>query len=219
MISLLAAACAPAMGLLLFFYLRDELEPEPVHMVVRTYLFGALLAFPVMFIQYVFQVEGNWNGPLVEGLLQAALVEESAKWLIVLLTAYFHVHFNQRYDGIVYAGAVALGFATVENILYLSAEGLSTAFSRAFFPVSLHALMGVVMGYYLGAAKFSRRPAVPLILSLAIPVILHGIYNAAVLTGDLSQGLLFPFMLGLWMLGLWKVKRANQEQHREHRIS
>ena len=66
------------------------------------------------------------------------------------------MEFDEHYDGIVYGAAVSLGFATVENILYLFANGLESALGRAILPVSSHALFGVIMGYYLGKAKFSE---------------------------------------------------------------
>ena len=63
-----------------------------------------------------------------------------------------------------YGASVSLGFATVENILYLLSFGIDTAFIRALLPVSSHALFGVVMGYYLGKAKFSQDRKVKTII-------------------------------------------------------
>ena len=82
-------------------------------------------------------------------------IEEFFKWLILLLAIYRHVEFEDAYDGILYGASVSLGFATVENILYLFTYGTDIAFMRALFPVSSHALFGVVMGYYIGRAKFA----------------------------------------------------------------
>ena len=67
------------------------------------------------------------------------------------------MEFDEHYDGIVYGAAVSLGFATVENILYLFANGLESALGRAILPVSSHALFGVIMGYYLGKQSFLKE--------------------------------------------------------------
>ncbi|MCD8511475.1 MAG: glutamic-type intramembrane protease PrsW [Bacillus sp. (in: Bacteria)] len=213
MLSLLTAAIAPALALLCFFYLKDNFEQEPVSMVIRSYIFGAILVFPVMFIQFAFHEEGLISNIVTEAFLLTALTEEFLKWFIVLLTVYHHVHFNQRYDGIVYATAVALGFASAENILFLLANGLETAFLRAIFPVSSHALFGVVMGYYLGKAKFyPERRNLFLFYSFFYPVLLHGLYNFILLSQNQWHYFLIPFMIFLWVLGLRKVKKANETQ-------
>ncbi|SDY86164.1 Membrane proteinase PrsW, cleaves anti-sigma factor RsiW, M82 family [Evansella caseinilytica] len=212
MISLVTAAIAPAIALLCFFYLKDEYEQEPVHMVFKCFIFGALLVFPTLFIQYALQEEQVIQSLLMEALVQSAFIEEFLKWFIVMLTVYSHIHFNQRYDGIVYATAVALGFASAENVLYLLSYGLETAFLRALFPLSSHALFGVVMGYYLGKAKFYDKKVRYLFYSFFFPFLLHGLYNIILLTQDRWIYFLTPFMIFLWLLGLRKIKKANLNQ-------
>ncbi|ADU30106.1 glutamic-type intramembrane protease PrsW [Evansella cellulosilytica] len=213
MLSLITVGIAPAIALLCFFYLKDDFEQEPIYMVIRCFLFGALLVFPIMFIQFVLHEEGFVQSVLIEAFIQSALIEEFLKWFIVVLVVYHHVNFNQRYDGIVYATAVALGFASAENILYLLSNGLETAFFRAIFPVSSHALFGVVMGYYLGRAKFTHNSNfMYLFFSFCYPFLLHGLYNYIILTQNHWGYFLVPFMIFLWVLGMRKVKKANQYQ-------
>ncbi|MBU9723976.1 MULTISPECIES: glutamic-type intramembrane protease PrsW [Bacillaceae] len=213
MIPYITAGLAPALGLLCFFYLKDEYEQEPLSSVIRCFLFGALLVFPIMFIQFAFQEEGYFQSIYMQAFIQTAFIEEILKWLIVMLAVFHHVHFNQRYDGIVYATAVALGFASAENILYLISNGVETAFFRAIFPVSSHALFGVVMGYYIGLAKFNpKRRNTILIYSFIFPFLLHSVYNLILLTQQSWLFYLVPFMIFLWVLGLRKVKKANLKQ-------
>ncbi|WP_096188601.1 glutamic-type intramembrane protease PrsW [Evansella halocellulosilytica] len=213
MISLIAVGLAPAVALLCFFYLKDEFEQEPIYMVIRSFIFGALLVFPILFIQYALQEEGYINHVWQEAFFYSSLIEEFLKWFIVVVAIYHHVHFNERYDGIVYATAVALGFASVENILYLFSNGLETAFFRAVFPVSSHALFGVVMGYYLGMAKFyPEKKYWYLIYSFLLPYILHSLYNLILLVQKDWIIYLVPFMVCLWIIGLRKVKKANVQQ-------
>ncbi|PYZ95320.1 PrsW family intramembrane metalloprotease [Salipaludibacillus keqinensis] len=213
MLSIITVAFAPAIALLIFFYLKDEFEQEPIIMVVRCFLFGALLVFPVMFVQFAIQEEAGVVSSYFISFIQVSLTEEFMKWFIVLITVFYHVHFNQRYDGIVYATAVALGFASVENVLYIFVNGLDTAFFRAVFPVTSHALFGVVMGYYFGRAKFNRTHRYHyLFLALFIPYLLHSLYNLILLTFNQWIYVLIPFMIFLWMLALRKVKKANRRQ-------
>lgn len=211
MLAIISAGIAPGLALLSYFYLRDQYENEPISMVFKSFIYGALLVFPIMFIQYAFMVEGALQKPLSEAFLLSALLEEFFKWFIFFQTIYKHSVFNERYDGIVYGVSISLGFATVENILYLFAHGIEFAFSRALLPVSSHALFGVVMGYYLSKGKFSKGfKKLWVLLSLLIPVLLHGTYDLILLTVQRNWiYIMIPFMVLLWLNALRKVKTAN----------
>ncbi|MED2011323.1 MULTISPECIES: glutamic-type intramembrane protease PrsW [Brevibacillus] len=212
MLAVIGAAIAPGIAILSYFYLRDNLEPEPISMVIRTFIFGVLLVFPVIVLQHIMQTEWNWRSELFASIFQSAVVEEFFKWMVLYFTVYKHVEFDEPYDGIVYAVAVSLGFATLENFIYLIINGVDIAFWRAFLPVSSHALFGVWMGYYLGKAKFSGKANLELrrlFVSLALPIILHALYNSIFLTTEHWIWIIVPFMLLLWWQGLKKVQRAH----------
>jgi RsiW-degrading membrane proteinase PrsW (M82 family) len=217
MLSILSAAIAPGVALLSYFYLKDKYETEPVMMVLRTFILGALLVFPVMVIQYAVEHEGLFKFPWVHSFLLSGFLEEFLKWFILFYTVYQHVEFNERYDGIVYGASVSLGFATVENIFYLFAFGIHQAFLRALLPVSSHALFGVTMGYYLGKAKFSTRKARKqwILLSLILPAVLHGVYDTILTISVHWFYLMIPFMFFLWWTSLRKVRLANEENMRK----
>ncbi|HEX6923307.1 MAG TPA: glutamic-type intramembrane protease PrsW [Bacillales bacterium] len=214
MISILSAAIAPGIALLSYFYLRDKYEAEPVAMVLRIFIFGALLVFPVMVIQYAFQFEDVLQSPWARSFLLSGLLEEFLKWFVLFYTAYQHVEFNERYDGIVYGASVSLGFATVENVFYLFAYGIHQAFFRALLPVSSHALIGVIMGYYLGKAKFSEGRAQRRLiwLSLLVAAFFHGLYDYIIMVSIHWLYVIVPFMFYLWWTSLRKVKLAQTEQ-------
>ncbi|WP_126427351.1 glutamic-type intramembrane protease PrsW [Brevibacillus marinus] len=212
MIALVGAALAPGIALLSYFYLRDHLQPEPISMVVRSFLFGILLVFPIMMLQYVIQAEWNLTNIWFQAVVASASVEEFFKWLIVYYTVYKHIAFDEPYDGIVYAVAVSLGFATLENLLYLLLNGLEMALWRALLPVSGHALFAIFMGYYLGLAKFTGNLQMQrkrLLASLVLPIALHAAYNLIMLSGQYWIWLITPFMLLLWWRGLKKVDLAH----------
>jgi RsiW-degrading membrane proteinase PrsW (M82 family) len=210
MLGILSAGIAPGLALLCYFYLKDQFGVEPIVLVIKNFFYGALLVFPIMFIQYVLETENMILSNAMDAFLTTGLLEEFFKWFIIYYTAYLHFHFDEPYDGIVYGAAVSLGFATTENILYLIANGLEFALGRALLPVSSHAIFGVVMGFYLGKAKFaSKSKRKWLLLSLLIPILLHGVYDYILISQTNWIYIMLPFMIFLWWLGLHKVKKAH----------
>ena len=131
MLGILSAGIAPGLALLSYFYLKDEYESEPVSVVLRTFMFGALLVFPIMFIQHVLHTENIIKSGFIDAFLTSSLLEEFFKWFILFYAIYQHVELDEPFDGIVYGVAVSLGFATVENIFYLIANGIEHAMARA----------------------------------------------------------------------------------------
>ncbi|WP_243290085.1 glutamic-type intramembrane protease PrsW [Bacillus sp. FJAT-47783] len=210
MFGIISAGIAPGLAILSYFYLKDQYEMEPLSFVLRAFIMGALLVFPIMFIQYVLEVEGIITSPLLKAYISSGLLEEFFKWFIFYFTIYSHFHFDEHYDGIVYGASVSLGFATLENILYLIANGVEFALARALLPVSSHALFGVLMGYYFGKGKFSsNQQAKWLLLSLIIPFLLHGMYDFIILTYEDWRLWVTLFMVFLWAFGLHKAKKAR----------
>ncbi|APH04575.1 glutamic-type intramembrane protease PrsW [Bacillus weihaiensis] len=213
MIAIISAGIAPGLALLSYFYLKDQYESEPFYLVFRSFIFGALLVFPIMFIQYVLEVEMVFNSDFLYTFVAVGLLEEFFKWFILFFTIYQHVQFDEHYDGIVYGVSVSLGFATLENILYLFANGVEYAIGRAILPVSSHALFGVIMGYYLGKGKFSQGESRKkwIFLSWSLPILLHSIYDSILLTYLNWRYIMLPFMLFLWWFALHKAKKAKQK--------
>lgn len=211
MIGILSAGIAPGLALLSYFYLKDQYDSEPVYTVFKTFLFGALLVFPIAFIQYVLETEYQLNSEVIKAFLASGMLEEFVKWFILFYVIYQHVDFDEPYDGIVYGASVSLGFASLENIFYLISYGVEHAIGRALLPVSSHALFGVIMGYYIGKGKFSSSTKLKwLILSLIFPILLHGTYDYILITQENWLIFMFPFMIFLWWLGLRKVKKARE---------
>jgi protease PrsW len=210
MLGIVTAGVAPGLALLSYFYLKDQYDSEPLSLVFKTFLFGALLVCPLMFIQYVLAAEGLLQGDVAKAFGTVGLLEEFFKWFILYYTIFQHIAFDEPYDGIIYGASVSLGFASAENIFYLVANGLQDALGRALLPVSSHALFGVIMGYYMGKAKFSAETTKKWIaFSVSIPILLHGMYDFILMTREDWLFLIVPFMVFLWWLGLRKVKKAR----------
>jgi len=209
MFAIISAGIAPGLALLSYFYLKDEYEAEPLSLVLRVFVFGAILVFPIMFIQHVLKLEGVVTSDWAQAFFSSGLLEEFVKWFVVYFFIFDHPEFDEPYDGIVYSASVSLGFATLENILYLFANGVEFAVTRALLPVSSHALFAVMMGFYLGKAKFQGRRQLYLVLSFLLPVFLHGMYDVILLTQEKWAYYMVPFMLMLWWIALRKVKQAK----------
>lgn len=126
-----------------------------------------------------------------------ALVEELSKWLMIYLSSYNHKEFEEPFDIILYATFVALGFACVENILYVSEYGTIAGITRALSAVPGHACDGMIMGYYLGLAKQYQlqknhvKQNKYLLLSLIFPTIVHGIYDILLLQQNIITTIIF----------------------------
>ncbi|WP_248925396.1 glutamic-type intramembrane protease PrsW [Paenibacillus hamazuiensis] len=224
--SIFMAAVAPGVALLSYFYLKDRYDAEPIHLVVRTFIFGMLIVFPTMVLQRAL-VHAIGEDPFVFSFIISSGLEEFLKWFLVYFIIYKHASFDEPYDGIVYAVAVSLGFATLENVIYafFNFSSFSALLLRAFLPVSGHAMFGVLMGYHLGKAKFNPHiEKKHLIYSLFIPIFWHGVYDYILVAYKTNWAwLMVPLMVYLWVRSLWKVNRANNTSpfravHREDEV-
>jgi RsiW-degrading membrane proteinase PrsW (M82 family) len=205
-------AVAPAALLLKYVLVRDKYNREPMRLIATTFLLGALGIIPATIIELTL---GSTN-VLVTAFLYVAVVEESVKYLAVRAKAYRSSNFNEVMDGIVYGVAAGLGFATVENILYVLGFGtISTAIVRAFMSVPSHAAYGGIMGFYLGMAKpFSQSSKQHerklIVMGLAAAILLHGFYDTIAFTLEGLSGLAALLaMTGIsWIILLRLIKKA-----------
>lgn len=182
-LSLLSLALAPGAAIVLYIYLKDHHEPEPLHLLLISFLYGCLstaitllISLPVNF--FFLTKPDDVIEQFVNAFFKVALVEEFSKFLFVRFVLYRNIHFNEPFDGIVYAVMVSMGFATLENIIYVYQLGFMTGLLRMFTAVPAHAVFGIIMGYYLGRAKFSHSSVFFYsILALVIPSVFHGAYD------------------------------------------
>ena len=117
---------------------------------------------------------------------------------------------------IVYSAFVALGFACIENILYVVSSGFLTGMIRALLAVPSHACDGVLMGYYLGLAKQSEinnrkdLKQKNIFLSIFIPVLLHGFYDYCLFSRNIYFiCIFFVFVIYIDILAIKKIKRMS----------
>jgi RsiW-degrading membrane proteinase PrsW (M82 family) len=182
----LGMAVAPALLLLRYIIRQDRARPEPKGLVLIVFLLGLAGIIPALIVETLAGalIAAFAFSPLLVALFQAflvaALCEEGIKYLIVTGVVYKKPAFDEVMDGIVYAVVASLGFACMENILYVMNSGLLTALVRAFTAVPMHALAAGIMGYYLGRAKFAAgaaREQEYRIRGLSWAVFIHGSYD------------------------------------------
>jgi RsiW-degrading membrane proteinase PrsW (M82 family) len=171
-------AVSPGLWWLYYFYKRDALDPEPLNLVRNSFILGAFSTIPAAIISSPFT--GN---PFISTVVVAPIVEESCKCLIVYLYAYRKRQFDEPMDGVIYAAATALGFATLENLLYVGrsyAQGDTavTALARAFFSVPGHAVFSSMWGAALGVMKCNKEARSSILVAgLALAMALHAAFN------------------------------------------
>lgn len=215
---LLLLALAPAILLMVYVYFRDKYEKEPVKLILKGILLGAVIIFPVGAIENYIIVYGQ-NLPKLpkaawDGFLVAGATEEAFKYLMVFILIWRNRNFNEKFDGIVYAVSVSLGFAAIENLFYVfSNNSMQVGMIRAFTAVPGHAIFGVVMGFYLGLARFTVQNRKKwLIRAFTVPWLLHGVYDFLLMSGHPVLLVIFvPFLVYMYRTGLKKMKELNTE--------
>ena len=159
--NLLILSLAPVFIIAGYVYFRDKYEKEPIRLLLLSLFFGALTVIPIMFLEsFLAGFAGLFSGLSAaawNAFIVAAFSEELFKCIVLYLLIWKSRDFNEKFDGIVYAVFVSLGFAAVENVLYVMGNGVGTGISRAITAVPAHAIFGITMGFYFGMAKFYEK--------------------------------------------------------------
>ena len=177
---LIALAIAPGLAICLFIFHRDAYNREPKLNLFVSFMLGVSIVFPVAYIEiFLEQFHGNSIAEVaLSAFIGVALVEESGKFLVLRFYAYPRKSFDEPLDGIVYGIMIGMGFATLENLLYVQKFGMETGFIRMLMSVPAHATFGVLMGYHVGKAKFDAANSQRLLwLGLMWAVFFHGLYD------------------------------------------
>jgi RsiW-degrading membrane proteinase PrsW (M82 family) len=213
---LLLASLAPVFIILFYIYFRDKYEKEPFGLLVKSVIAGVLIVLPVFFAERLLMALmpplGKVGTAAYQAFVVAGATEEAFKFLAIYLLVWRNPSFNEKFDGIVYSVFVSLGFAAVENVLYVMDGGMQTAMVRALTAVPAHALFGVTMGYYLGIARmYDELKKAYLLRALLFPILLHGIYDFILMVEIGWLLLLFiPYVIGLYVLGMKKMKLLSE---------
>jgi RsiW-degrading membrane proteinase PrsW (M82 family)/ribosomal protein S18 acetylase RimI-like enzyme len=181
----IALAIAPGLAICLFIFHRDAYNREPKLNMIVSFFFGVLSIVPAIIIETYFKnsINASITGLAAQAFFVVALTEEVCKFAALRLYSYRQKSFDEPFDGIVYSVMVSMGFATLENIFYVtnSAEagnGYQVALMRMFLSVPAHATFGVLMGYHVGRAKFNpARKTALMMLGLFWATFFHGTFD------------------------------------------
>ena len=190
MIAIFTALSAVVPSALLLWYFRSrDVHPEPGATLFKTFLLGVFVVLPVVMVAMPVAgaIDSTARNPYLQGALEAFLTaafpEELFKLLVVVAYCAPHKDFDEPMDGIVYGAVASLGFATLENVLYVSDGGIGLAVVRALTAVPGHAMTGAIMGYFVGQAKFSASGrGARVATGYFVAVLLHGLYDFPLIT-------------------------------------
>lgn len=212
---LILLAILPGIIISYLIYKSDRVEKEPSQELIKAFLLGIvaiILTLVLSFIFGIFHIDmnfSNWIEVFLYSFLGVSLIEEFSKWICSYLFLKNNKNYNYLFDGIVYTTFVALGFATVENILYTLDGGILTAIIRAITTVPAHAFFGIFSGYYLSLAKKEKKTKY-LFYSLLIPFLLHGFYDFCLLMQNVSLFLIYlVFVVFLYVVSIHRVKKTR----------
>jgi len=218
---LIAMAVIPAIVLLVYIYREDRLEKESPRLVVMLVVFGIISTFLAAVAERIgMSVLGavlDQNSVLARIILYFGIVafsEEGFKYLVLKKVTWNNPEFNCKFDGVVYAVAVSLGFALWENIQYVISYGFQTALIRAVTAVPGHASFGVIMGAWYGLAKrkqaqgWDSASRLARIFAVVVPAIVHGAYDF-IATANTSSIHFIVFVILMFIVCFYTVKRVS----------
>ncbi len=209
---ILFVSLAPVFIILFYIYFRDKYEKEPLGLLIKAVVVGMLMVIPIIIVERLLSAFMPPMGKVASAAYNAFLVagstEELFKYLALYLLVWKNPNFNEKFDGIVYAVFVSLGFAAVENVMYVMDSGFHTAIVRAITAVPAHAIFGVTMGYYFGIAHMYTEIRVEnLRKAVLFPILLHGLYDFILMVEIGWLLMLFvPYVIYLYVAGMKKMK-------------
>lgn len=210
-LALLTLAVGPALAIIIFFYAKDKNDREPFGVLFLSFLAGCFSVLPAIILEsalpaFIPTQGGSLISIAIYTFIIIAASEEFSKFIFLKYYAYKKPSFNEPYDGIMYAIMVGMGFATVENLMYIfgpenDANAWGTAGVRALTAVPAHATFAAVMGYFVGLAKFNKQKEKSLLFrGFFLATVLHGFYDFFLfqnLTTALYLGALVSLIIGI----------------------
>jgi len=223
--NLLFLALIPGILIIIYIFRKDKVESEPLSLIFKLLIFGAISCIPAVLLEGIMGsfmpagfAEGSVGYAVFTAFLVAALCEEVCKFVLLWLGSWRNSNFNYRFDGIVFGVCVAVGFALLENVLYVLQGGVYVALMRGVMAVPLHAFCGVFMGVHYGAAKrYSvegkhSKATGSIFLALFAPFVIHGIYDSLAFMGAYGTTfILLAFVLFMYIVAIRVVKRYSRE--------
>jgi RsiW-degrading membrane proteinase PrsW (M82 family) len=219
------AALAPCVFWLWLIYRWDKYRPEPRSLIIRTFILGMVVAIPVALIEsflYPQAAEGpaTLQSAAYIAFVVAGITEEAGKFIVVRAGAYRSEHFEEPADGLVYSATAALGFASLENVVYILTFGLPVILIRGLFSNLAHVLFSSLWGYPLALGKLGMMQKRGTYIGLALAMFAHGLFDFFFYTESLLTFLAIPLFLGMAAMFVLMMRHANRHAvYVEHRFN
>ena len=224
---LLWTAILPPVFLIVYIYKMDKKEKESLSLLIRIFIAGALACVPALILEYIgeyvlriFSDEQESIYGVLYAYCVVAFSEELFKFIGARRNTWYSFEFNCRFDGILYCVCSSLGFATLENIVYVFNYGIKTGILRAVLAIPGHMMFGVFMGIFYGKAKEhsingnSPLSGVFTVLSVLTAVFLHGTYDYCLFEQTSSAMVFFVFYVVVsYILTFYLVNRYSKNDY------
>lgn len=218
-IKILIFAISPILVCLLWIYFKDRYDKEPVTTLIKYFILGVITSiFGIIIERFLIDIN-TFNGTdliLYTSFVVAGFTEESLKALTLIPNLVKEKYFNEKLDGIIYSVFLSLGFATVENLIYILYEEESLVFqvslSRGIIAIPAHIMFAITMGYYVGKYKFEEnkfKRREYLIMSILAPIILHGVFDYILMIRYKWSLIIFV----MYIVFLWKINLDNLDKY------
>ena len=215
--------------LLLFYIYKKDIDKEPRGILTRLFIFGGISVIPLAILELIMSslIPGDFYPTFISTCIatfvKIGMVEEFGKWFITYLCTYRRREYNHAYDGIVYAVFASLGFACIENIIYVLSSGFSTGIMRAFLSVPSHAVDAVFMGVLLSKSKQylvnkdNGKAFKYLLLSIFVPAITHSVYDGLIFYYQSSENevallLFFGLVIVSYIVSFILIKKEAKKE-------
>ena len=219
-IYILILALLPVVCFLVWIYYKDKYEKEPVAKLVQYFFMGILVSILAIFMELYLSKFNNLSGiesNIYTSFFVAAFTEEGVKSIILIPMLLGEKDFNEKLDGIIYSIILSLGFATVENIIYLMKErvdlSLGLAITRGLISIPSHIMFAITMGYYISKYKFTKdnnKKIKYLFYAVIIPILLHGVFDFILMIGYRWAIIVFiVYVIFLWKINLDKLDKYS----------
>ena len=222
-------AVIPAALMMLYIYLQDKSEKEPIGLLLKIFFLGVLSAVPSIVAEWLIGniIDVTFGGTfliyhMITAFFGVAVIEEGFKFLAAYLVTWRNKHFNYKFDGVVYCLFGSMGFAAIENVLYLfrveSSSILGMGISRGLLAIPAHAMCAIFMGYYYGNAKYAKSFGdragcrKNMFTGFMIACSLHAFYDFCLMTQRVLFLIIFVvFVVAADILTIIRIHKAKKE--------
>lgn len=222
-LNLLIISLAPTLALLMWIYIKDKYDREPIKVLIRLFFIGTLISVPAIAIEDILlrvNINNSYLNLIYTSFIVAATTEEVLKAMVLISYTLKSRYYTEKLDGIVYSICITLGFATIENIIYIFNGNYLNVFqiglARAVISIPAHVLFAINMGYYLSMYKFnldelkSRR--LFLVKLILIPIILHGLFDILAMIKTTWASIVFI----VYLVYLWKISLDKLDEYTDY---